>query len=101
VGRPKSPAKRFEVLNFLPLILWFVFIISGEMKLWPSATVRIVFGVFFLVSFYAVSFYVVFRKNLARWLIALIILPPTAFFAYIALLFLRPKPRDKPGAQPA
>lgn len=94
-----TQAKRFEIINFLPFAIWLGFVIFNEGDMWSAPAVRIAYGVVFFAAFYGISIYIIFRKRLHKGLIALILLPPTAIFMYVVLLFLKPRePQRTPSS---
>lgn len=72
--------------------------VVNEKGMWPSDTVLIIYGLTFVASFYAVSIYLIFRKNLSKWLILLLLIPFTAVITFVVLVFLKPveKVEDRP-----
>lgn len=85
-------SRRNDLLNFLPLAMMVVLIVLSEFIRieWFRGLEGLT-----LLMFYWISIRMVFKKNLSKLLIALIIFPVTAFFVYIIMLFLAPRP--KPG----
>src|SRR5688572_634578 len=79
---------RFVSVSLIPLMLWIGFVILNEKRMWPSPGFRITYGIVFITAFYGISIYLIFRKNLSKWLIALLLLPPTAVITYVVLIFL-------------
>ena len=77
----KKP-QQFEPINFLPLVLFTGLIIFNENNMWPSSTVRIIYGIIFLVSFYGISILMIFSKQLQKGRIVFLIIPFTAVFMY-------------------
>lgn len=97
---PSRP-KRFELISLLPVVLWIGFIVFNEKGMWPSDTVRIIYGLTFIVSFYAVAIYLIFRKNLSKWLILLLLIPFTAVITFVVLVFLKPREKGEDRPSPA
>ena len=95
-----SQPRRFLLVSLIPLILWLGFVILNEKGMWPSAGFRIAYGIVFIASFYGISIFLIFRKNVSKWLIALLLLPPTAVITYLVLIFLKPRNSSNTVSEP-
>ncbi|MBN2031246.1 hypothetical protein JW824_13510 [bacterium] len=87
--------KQFELINFLPFVLWLGLIFLNESDMWSSSAIRIIYGIVFFIAFFGISISMILRKGLHKGLIVLVIIPFTAIIMYVILLFMKPRNVEK------